>query len=197
MSMTQNTHVSDGFCGRGKELIKQDLTRTQTHKHSTAEQEAADAQSANALDLAVSAGESLRGRLQRPRDGAQGEKVGNKICQSVVGVCNESLRVKNVATDELPNRHEQIDNQADPRDPYSRVMFVRRRQVGGIVVVVMVTVAVAVATVCSDLSGHDWQRRRCNSTRRIPANMRTRGGLEKERTGGIVATRRPTRMEPT
>lgn len=58
--------MSNGLRCLGKELIEENLSCIQTHEHPTAEQEAADSQSANALNLAVTVGKPLRWGLEGP-----------------------------------------------------------------------------------------------------------------------------------
>lgn len=70
----------------------------------------------------------------------------------MVGVGNKSLRMKDIATDKLPNGHCEIRNKAQARDPDAGVACIRRSQIG--VSMVVVVVVVAVTTMASRLRRH-------------------------------------------
>lgn len=71
----------------------------------------------------------------------------------MVGVGDKSLRMKDIATDKLPNGHCEIRNKTQARDPDAGVVCIRRSQIGVSMVVVMVVVAVT--TMASRLRRHE------------------------------------------
>ena len=155
MTMSQQTRVCQHLRQIGVELCEQHLTCVQAHKDTPTQKQAADAQRSNALHLAISIREAFTGRFQRQGHGTQGQKVRDQVGQRMVGIGNQRLRVEDITTDELADRHAQVGDQANAGDADARIVFVGRREVD-IVVVVVVTVAVAMATMASSLRHGEW-----------------------------------------
>lgn len=143
MTMSQNPGVSYCFSHVGVELSQQDLSRVETHEHSSAEQEPTNSQRTYALDFSISIWESFARGFQGPGNGSQCQKVGNEIGERVVGVGDEGLRVKDITADEFSNCHTQICDETNPGNANTSVAFVCRGKIGIVVVVVVVTVAMA------------------------------------------------------
>lgn len=72
--------------GLGEELLRQRNQRRPAHEEPATEQYAAHAQRAQALDLAVAAGEAVGRGLQGPADGREGEDVADEVGEAVDGV---------------------------------------------------------------------------------------------------------------
>lgn len=154
MAMTQHTRMSNRVRNIREELRQQNLARIQAHKHAPEKQEAADAQRADAFDLAVAVRKPLGWRLERQRDRAEGQEIGNQVGERVVGVGDESLRVEDVATNKLADGHGEVGDEADSRDADAGVELVGRGEVGIAAVVVVVA---SVAGMGSCLRGHLWE----------------------------------------
>lgn len=92
----------------------------------------------------------------------------------MVRVCHQGLGMEDVTPDELPDCHCQVDEQTDSCDPHAGVILVLGDQVDIIMVVVMM-VTVAVARVTSCLCCHEW-----NDCQRARGVSRDIGGGERE-----------------
>lgn len=145
MTMTQDARMCQCFSHPGIELCQQDLSCIEPHKHTTAKQKSANTQSANALHLAIAVGESLARRLQRPCNSAECQEIGDEVGKRVVGIGDQSLRMKNIAANELANGHGEVGNQANSGDANASVIFVGRCQIYIVVVVVMVMAVTTMA----------------------------------------------------
>jgi len=141
-----------------EELSQQNLARIQAHKHAAEKEEAADAQRANAFDLAIAIREPLRWRFKRQGDGAESQEIRHEIGEGVVGVGDESLGMKDVATDEFADSHGKVGGEADSRDADAGVGLVGRGEVD-IAAVVMVMMA-SVTGMASCLVAHSWRWKR-------------------------------------
>lgn len=86
-------HPTVGYCFRciGVELSQQDLSRIETHEHSTAEQEPAHPQGADALYLSISVGEAFARWFEGPRDRTQSQEIRDQIGERVIGVGDQGL----------------------------------------------------------------------------------------------------------
>lgn len=124
MAMSQHARVSDRFRDLRVKLSQQNLSRIESHEHSSTEQQTTDTQRTDALDLSVAIGESVTGGFEGPGDSPQGQEVGDEVGERVVGVGNQSLRVKDVAADEFSNCHTEVGEQPDPRDANTSVAFI-------------------------------------------------------------------------
>lgn len=152
--MPQHTRMGNNIRSLRIKLIQQYLTRIQAHKHAPAQQKPTNSQRTDTLHLAVAIGEAFGGRLQRPRDRSQGEKIGDEIGQGMVRVCDQSLRVEDVTADELADGHGEVGDETDPGDPDAGVEGVAGGQIDVVVMVVVMALA-TVAAVASGLSRHE------------------------------------------
>lgn len=129
-----------------KEKLRiQSVHSVEPNSQAAEQEEATDAQSPQALNLAVTAGKPRRGWSEGPGNSGQGHEVGNEVGQGMETVRNQCLRVEDVAPYALANGHAQIDKQPDPCDSHPGIIFIFRRQVSR---VVAVSVAVAMGVSC-------------------------------------------------
>ena len=145
--------------GLGEELLAQCDQRRPAHQEAPRKQDAADAQRAQALNLPIATREALRGRLERPADGREGEHVADKVGQTVYRVGQEScselagfliqlslgltLAVEHVSAKALAHGHAQVDIEADSGDADAGIALVGRQQERVVVVVVVVMARMA------------------------------------------------------
>lgn len=165
MAMAQHSRMRNGICSIRVELIQQNLTRIQPHKHAPTEQKPTHSQGPDTLDFPVAVREAFGRGFQRPRDRAEREEIGHEIREGVIRVGHKGLGMKHVATDELANGHGQIGHQTDARDPHTGIEGVARGQINVVMMVVMVASVASVATMVSSLSGHEGKcsSRGCNN----------------------------------
>lgn len=147
--------MGKGIRNLREELSQQNLARIQAHKHAPEKQEAADAQRANAFNLAIAIREPFRWRFKRQGDRAESQEIRHEIGEGVVGVSDERLGMKDVAPDKLPDGHGEVGNEADSRDADASVGLVGRGEVD-IAAVVMVMMG-PVAGMASRLAAHLWR----------------------------------------
>lgn len=121
------------------------------HVDAANEQHARDTKRAQALDLAEAQGEAVRRRLDAPGDSSQSQNVRGQVSNAVPGIGHHGLGVEGPAANELGNGHGQVGQQADAGYADARVVLVGRREVGIIVVMVMMAVATVVACLA-----HGW-----------------------------------------
>ena len=127
------------------------------HEEAAKQEHARHAQGPQALDLAEADGEVVGWRAQAPRDGGQSQDVRGQIGQAVPGVGDHGLRVEGVATQALCDGHAQVGVETNAGDAHAGVGLVSRRQVGIVVVMMVVAEAVGMAGVAFRRSrcGHD------------------------------------------
>lgn len=155
VAVAEQPHMSGRLCNVREELGEDDFGRIEAHQQAADEQQAADPEGAQGLDLAVAQREACGRRLVRPGDGPQRHKVRHQVCEGVVGVCYQRLRVEDVASDALADGHGQVGEQADSGDADAGILLVLRGQVCSIVVMVMMTMTVAMTMpVGSGLAAH-------------------------------------------
>lgn len=84
-------------------------------------------------------------------------------------VCNHGLRIEDVSSHPLRNRHPEVRIQANSSYPHTGIILVRRREVGIVVVVVVVRVAHMCARLGLGERGHCWMLRVQGIRKRLKA----------------------------
>jgi hypothetical protein len=77
------------FCGFREELLTQRNQRCPAHQEASTQQDPADAECAQTLDLAIAAGEAFGRGLERPAHGGECEDVADQVGQAVYCVGEE------------------------------------------------------------------------------------------------------------
>jgi hypothetical protein len=156
VAVRQQPPLRRDFRRLGEELLQQRDQRGPAHQEAATQQNATDTQRAQALDLAVPAGEALRGRLERPAHGREGEDVADEVRQAVDRVGEEccrlsacsrgsrargihvlTLTIEHVAAKALAHGHAQVHVEPDARDADAGVALVPRQQERVVMVVVV------------------------------------------------------------
>lgn len=155
VAMTMTNVLKDVVGAFGVEVAIQADGALPSHVEAANQQHARNTQRAQAFHLAEAQGESIRGRLQAPRDGGQGENVGGEVGYAVPSICCHCLGIECPSTNKFGNCHAQVGNQADSRNSHAGIILVCRCEICAVVVVVMsvatMAVTMAVITVIAGL----------------------------------------------
>lgn len=153
VSVAMANVLEDVVGGFGIEVGEEGDGAVPAHVDATDEEHAGDAKRPQALHLAKAEREAIRGGLDGPGDGGEGEDVGGHVGDAVPGVGDHGLGVEGPAADKLGDGHEQVGEEADAGDAHAGVVLLGGDEVGIVVPAVGVAaVAVGVAHGDDELS---------------------------------------------